>query len=245
MAKVAMITGGAGGIGSATARLLWQNGYSLVLLGRDADKLEHFGAELGEAHRLKLFAADLTDPEQAAQAVEGAFEWRHRVDAIIHTAGYAPHLTLAETTPAKWRDIIDNNLSSAIYMVHNAWPRFEAQFKQAAELPDYAGASIVLISSEASRDPFPGLGGYAAAKIGLNMLTKVTAREGEAIGLKAFCIAPAATETTMLRGLPYADKIPASQILMPDDVARTIRDTLHGGLAYCNGETIFVHRAAR
>jgi len=245
MAKVAMITGGAGGIGSATARLLWQKGYSLVLLGRDADKLERIGAELGEANRLKLFAADVTDPEQAAQAVEGAFEWKHRLDAIIHTAGYAPHLTLAQTTPADWRDIVDCNLSSAMYLVHSAWPKFVAQQKRAADLPGFSGASIVLISSEASRDPFPGLGAYAAAKIGLNMLAKIMAREGQSLGLKAFCVAPAATDTPMLRSLPYADKIPASQILHTEDVACTIVDALEGGLANSSGETIFVHRGAR
>lgn len=245
MAKVAMITGGAGGIGSATARLLWNAGYSLVLLGRDAEKLERLGAELGAAHRLKLFAADLADPEQACQAIEGAFDWKGRVDALIHTAGYAPHLTLGQTTPSDWRDIVDCNLSSAMYLVHSAWPRFAAQHKQATEWQDYSGASMVFISSEASRDPFPGLGAYAVSKIGLNMLTKVVAREGLPIELKAFCIAPAATETAMLRGLPYADDIPNTQILAPDDVARTIGDMLHGGLAYSSGETIFVHRGVR
>ena len=245
MAKVALITGGAGGIGSATSRLLWKKGYSLVLLGRDADKLERFGSELGDSHRLKLFAADLTDPEQAAQAVQGAFEWKDRLDAVIHTAGYAPHLSLAQSTPSAWRDIVDRNLSSAMYIVHSAWPLFDAQHKHAYERTEFTGAAIVLISSEAARDPFPGLGAYAVSKIGLNMLAKVIAREGQSIGLKAFCIAPAATETSMLRSLPYADKIPAAQILSPDDVARAIDAALDGGLAYSSGETIYVHRGAR
>lgn len=245
MPKVALITGGAGGIGSATARLLWAKNYSLVLLGRDADKLEHFGSELGDAARLKLFAADLTDPEQAAQVVQGAFEWKDRLDAVIHTAGYAPHLTLAQTTPADWRDVVDRNLSSAMYLIHSAWPLWTAQHQSGHARSDFTGASMVLVSSEASRDPFPGLGAYAAAKIGLNMLAKVLAREGQAIGLKAFCIAPAAVETRMLRSLPYADKIPTSQILSPDDVARAIGDTLDGGLSNCSGETIHVHRGAR
>ena len=59
---------------------------------------------------------------------------------------------------------------------------------------DPAGGIIINISSMASRDPFPGLGAYGAAKAGVNMLTLAAAREGREAGIRAVCIAPAAVE---------------------------------------------------
>lgn len=244
MARVALITGGAGGIGAATARRLWQKDYALALLGRDEGKLEALAAELGDPHRLKLLIADVRDPEQVGQSVEAVAAWKNRLDAVIHTAGCAPHRTLAQTSPSEWRNIIDGNLSSAVYLVHSVWPHLAAQHQAAATLPDYAGTTIVLISSEAARDPFPGLGGYAVAKIGLNMLAKVISREGRPIGVRAVAVAPGAVDTPMLRALPFAGKIPASQILSPDDLAETIVACVDGGLFHASGETIYVHRSA-
>ncbi len=101
---------------------------------------------------------------------------------------------------------------------------------------------IVNISSMASKDPFPGLGAYGAAKVALNMLTLVTAREGEEVGIRAIGIAPAAVDTPMFRQLVGDRPIAEGIMLEPDDVAAMIADAVAGSLRYCSGETLFVHR---
>ena len=101
------------------------------------------------------------------------------------------------------------------------------------------GGVIVNISSMAARDPFAGLGAYAVAKSGLNMLTLVSAREGDAAGIRVVGIAPGAVETPMLRGVVGDAQIP---VMEPTDLAAAIMEAVAGGLRYASGETIYLHR---
>lgn len=252
---VALVTGAGSGIGRAAALKLAAMGYDLVLAGRTARPLEE-AAEVARRHGIEtcVVPTDVGDAAAVAALVEAAMERMKRIDVVVNAAGFAPMLPTHEVTPAQWRQIIDINLSSGVYLTGAVWPHMQRQHMEAMAAHREAGGAaaldprtatggvIVHISSEASRDPFPGLGAYACAKIGLNMLAKVTAVEGQPVGIRVFSIAPSGVETPMFRQLLSPEQVPTEMILQPDDVAALIADAVNGSLRFSSGETIYLHK---
>jgi NAD(P)-dependent dehydrogenase (short-subunit alcohol dehydrogenase family) len=101
---------------------------------------------------------------------------------------------------------------------------------------------VVNVSSYAARDPFAGLGAYGAAKAGVNLLGLALAREGAEIGVRVHTVAPAATETAMLRSNFSRQQLPEDQTLSPQAVAKVIVQCVCGDLACTSGEVIYVHK---
>jgi NAD(P)-dependent dehydrogenase (short-subunit alcohol dehydrogenase family) len=90
----------------------------------------------------------------------------------------------------------------------------------------------------ASIDPFPGLSVYAASKVGLNMFTTCTAKEGAELGVRAVSIALGAVETPMLRGLFDESQLPREKALDPAEVAALIAECVTGKRAFEPGELL-------
>ncbi len=232
---VAVVTGAGSGIGRATALRLASEGYTLVLVGRTKAKL-HETANLIEQTiqappRLSIQSADVTDPHQVDRLISGVVESFGQINALVNVAGYASLESLAEITPETWRKTIDANASSVVYLTQAAWPHL-------ARSDD---AIVVNVSSVASKDPFPGLGVYGAAKVAVNLLTRVTADEGQRQGINAVAIAPGAVETPMLRGLFDEKQLPSANTLDPSRVADLIADCITGQREFKPGETLFIN----
>jgi len=241
--KTAIITGGAGGIGSAAAKKLLQRDYFVVLCGRNPDSLQRAAADLDGSSDILCVPADVADPQQCINLVQKAKGHTGRIDVLINAAGYAPMLPNTQITSEHWRQIMDVNLSSVFFMTQAVWPVFRAQHEQSAAASEPGvGGVIINISSVAARDPFPGLGAYAAAKAGVNMLTLSAAREGKDLGIRVIGVGFGAVETKMFRDLPVASKVPAAHILSPQEAADAILAAIDGGLAYASGETVYIHR---
>ncbi len=234
--NVAVITGGGSGIGRAAAVALAEQDYAVVLAGRTESKLKETAdlitEQVGDDPPVLTKPADVTDAEQAEELVDAATEEFGRLDALVNVAGFAQVAALEKSTADLWRKMIDTNLSSVIYLTTAAWPVFKEQGR----------GMVVNVSSMAARDPLPGFALYAAAKVGVNMFTLMTAREGKDIGVKAVCVAPGAVETEMLRGMFDEKMVPADQCLAPEDVAAVIRDCITGDRKFTSGESIFVNR---
>lgn len=245
--RTAIVTGGGGAIGSAIARSLLTHGWSVVLNGRTPATLKAAAAGLKpNSDRILCLASDVSTSHGAALLIEKTLAWRGRIDALINNAGHAPMVPLHQTTDQQWADILGANLSATFYTLRAAWPTFARQFAQTdansnAGRP-HSGGVVVNISSEASRNPYPGLGAYGAAKAAINLLTRTAANEGKAIGLRAIAIAPAAVETPMFRSLPVAQGVPSAAILSPESVAHAVQAAVDGALWCANGETIFIHQ---
>lgn len=243
--KVVLITGGGSGIGAATAKKLAARAYAVIIAGRDVAKLNTCAASIrhggGEIHCCQ---ADVSRPDEAQNLVETALQWKGRLDAVINCAGAAPMQPVHATSTAQWREILDINVSSVFYITRAVWPIFQKQFANLApeQRLQHDTGVIINISSEASRDPYPGLGAYGAAKAAVNVLTKATAREGRDMGVRVIAIAPAAVETAMFRSLPVASKVPTRDILDADTVAGAIVAALEGELWCTSGETLYIHQ---
>jgi len=213
-------------------------GYALALAGRT----EHTLVETTDAIReltgngvdTLIQPTDVADPSQCEALVAMTEARLGRIDAVINNAGYVSMASLAATDPSVWKRTVDVNLSAAMYLTHFAWRVFRKQ----------RSGIVVNVSSMASLDPFPGLGAYAAAKAGMNMLTRVAASEGSEIGLRAVAIAPGAVETPMLRSLFDEDAIPPDQTLEPNEVAALICDCVTAARAFESGQTLTIVRGA-
>lgn len=223
---VAIITGAGSGIGRETAKMLSENGYRLVLAGRRMDKLEETGSSLRT--EWIAVATDIGDPADAAALIQTAAGQYGRIDALINNAGYAPMTPISQTDIETIRRVFDINTIGPAAAIVKAWPIFERQ----------GSGCIVNVSSMATDDPFPGFIAYAASKAALELMVKSCAIEGEAIGLRAFGVAPGAVETEMLRSIISEETLPSEQCLEPEHVAQVITECVLGKRAGDNGTTI-------
>jgi NAD(P)-dependent dehydrogenase (short-subunit alcohol dehydrogenase family) len=228
---VAIVTGAGRGIGRATAVELGRAGYRLALLARTQTDLAETARLVGGDQALVL-PTDVANSQQVDAAVAQTVARFGRLDAIINCAGYAPMASVEKVTDELWRDVIDVNLSSAFYLCRAAWPIFRRQ----------KSGAVVLVSSVAARDPFPGFCAYGAAKAAINTLGLSLSREGAEIGVHVHIVAPGATETAMLRDLFSAEQIPADKTLLPQDVAKLIVSCVRGDLVHTSGEVIYLHK---
>ncbi|CAN5704311.1 SDR family oxidoreductase [soil metagenome] len=229
---VAIVTGASRGIGSATARELTDRGWQVALVARSEKDLHESAASLKDA---LVVTADISQRSSGDKIVAQVRERFGRVDALVNNAGYAPLLSLEQTTDEVWQEAIATNLSAAFYLARACWPEFKKQ----------GGGVIVNVSSAAARDPFPGFIAYGAAKAALNNLTLSLAREGAKDNIRAHAIAPSATETEMFRNLPGMADYPAESTMSPADVARVIVQCIAGELSLTtSGEVIYLHKGA-
>ena len=229
---VAIITGAGRGIGRATAVALARAGHACVLIARTADDLSKTAQLCGEGAVVEV--ADVRDGALASAIVDRAAARFGRIDVLVNNAGVAPLVAFKEMTEAIFRQTIDTNLLAAFHYSRAVWPMMERQ----------NGGAIINLSSESARDPFDGFAAYAAAKAGINALTRALASEGNAHNIRVIAIAPAGVETAMLRQIATPQQLPPQDVLAPEDIAAAIVAAANGSLQHASGETIYLHRRA-
>ncbi len=226
-APVAIVTGAGSGIGREVARLLGARGYRLVLAGRRPEPLRRTAA-LVASSEVSTRPTNMGDPAQAVALVDHAVERFGRLDALVNNAGFASMQAIAAHTPESIRRIFDTNTIGPIAAIARAWRTFECLGR----------GCVVNVSSYATVDPFPGLGVYAAAKAGLNLIAQACANEGRSCGIRAFAVAPGAVETPLLRALFSEADLPRTRTLTPEAVAAVIVACVVGERDAENGRTI-------
>ena len=185
--KVAMVTGGGGGIGQATARMLMQAGARVVSVDL---------AGCSTVAGADSIDCDLSD-SAAVATMFGAFDADHdRLDLLVHAAGTTRDGVSWKMSDENWRTVLSVNLDSAFFVTRQAIPRMRSG----------SGGSIVLISSiNGERGKF-GQTNYAASKAGLIGLGRSLAREAGKFGVRVNMVSPGLIETQMTVGLPAADR---------------------------------------
>ena len=174
--RTAVITGGASGIGLATARLLSGEGVNLVLTDIEKTALDAACDELGATG----VVADVRDLSAVQFLADTAFETHGRVDIVFNNAGVAVGGPVAEMTHADWKWVIDVDLWGPIHGVEAFLPRMIAQG---------GGGHLLFTASFAGLVPNIGLGPYCVAKYGVVALAEVIHKELRAhdIGVSVLC----------------------------------------------------------
>lgn len=182
--RTAVITGGASGIGLATARLLNAEGVRLVLTDVEADTLDRACDELGAAG----VVADVSNRDEVQRLADTAFDTLGRVDIVFNNAGVAVGGPIAEMSHDDWKWIIDVDLWGPINGVEAFLPRMIEQG---------GGGHVLFTASFAGLVPNVGLGPYCVAKYGVVALAEVLQKElrEHDIGVSVLC--PMRVETNI------------------------------------------------
>jgi 3-oxoacyl-[acyl-carrier protein] reductase len=195
--KVALITGGARGIGAATVRLFVEAGARVAFSYEKArDRAEALVAECGGPERCRAIQQELSTPEDGRALVAAAIQAFGRLDALVANHGiWEPaDAPIAEMKDAQWRRTLGVNLDSVFGLVQAAVAQFERQPRLAET--ETAG-HIVLISSTAGQRGEANHADYAVTKGALISLTKSLSSELAAQGIRVNCVAPGWVQTEM------------------------------------------------
>jgi 3alpha(or 20beta)-hydroxysteroid dehydrogenase len=183
--KVAIVTGGARGMGAAYVRRFVAEGAKVVfgdVLAEDGDKL---AVELGDACR--FVQMDVTRPEDWTAAVDAAVESYGKLDILVNNAGILKHKRIEEMTLEECRSVLDVNLIGQ-------WIGVKAVIEP---MRAGGGGSIINVSSIEGYIGAAGLAAYSASKFGVRGLTKAAARELGPYGIRVNSIHPGAIHTPM------------------------------------------------
>jgi len=180
--SVVLITGAGTGIGAATARLLRERGWQVVLCGRRPEPLRALATELGGDPHARALPLDVTDPGAVTAAVRGL----DRLDGLVLNAGTIHSVPVGDHDDASWSDTMRTNLDGPMYVA-----------RAALALLEDAGGALVSVASVAARLASVGSAAYSASKAGLVMLTATIAHEYGARGVRANTVAPGWVRTEM------------------------------------------------
>jgi len=178
MGRVAIITGGAQGLGAAIARSFLAHDFTgCVLVDRNSDGLATVQASLGK-ERCAVLAADLTAAATPKAAVDLAVKTFGRVDVLVNAAGNTERWSIDEVTPEAFDKMFDVNVKSATFMMQAA----------AKEMRKAGGGVVINIASMLSYGGPPNLGVYAASKAALVVLSRNAANAWKREGIRVFAV---------------------------------------------------------
>jgi meso-butanediol dehydrogenase/(S,S)-butanediol dehydrogenase/diacetyl reductase len=188
-----LITGAAGGIGSACARRLAAEGARLLLVDLDGDGVERLAASLGPGHL--PMRADVTQGADVRRIVDAAYARWGRLDVLFNNAGVIQGKPLLEITEADWDRILTVNLRAAFFVMQEVARRMIHQEPIAGS--ELRGKLIQMASVAAYRGGFPIMGHYAASKAGVISITRTAAQALAPHKVTSNAVCPGAVDTAM------------------------------------------------
>jgi NAD(P)-dependent dehydrogenase (short-subunit alcohol dehydrogenase family) len=238
--RIAVITGGASGIGLECARVFVREGARVVVGDRNAEAVEQAAAELGDAAVGEV--VDVTVEEDVERLVVRAGEAFGPLDAAVNAAGFGTFGFVADHPVDQWRAVIDTCLTGVMLSV-----KHEARVMREARR-----GAIVNIASINARVPAEGMSAYCCAKAGVEMLTKCAAMELGPSGIRVSAIGPGFVDTPLTaftRVVPairdaYVAATPLGRAGEPDDIADAALFLVSDEGRWVSGDTLFVDGAS-
>jgi NAD(P)-dependent dehydrogenase (short-subunit alcohol dehydrogenase family) len=239
--RIALITGGASGIGRGIARRYVDEGARVVLADRNAPLVNEAAKELGAAAlAVEMDVTRETDVERAVAQTVSRFGG---LDIGVNCAGLGLSVPLTEQTEAQWDTVVDVCLKGVFFSI-----KHEARAMTAAG----RGGAIINIASINARQPGAGLSAYCAAKAGVEMITRVAALELGPQKIRVVGIGPGLIDTpltTFQQERPHVreaflDNVPLGRVGTTDDIAGAALFLASDDASWVSGDTLFVDGAA-
>lgn len=237
--KTAVVTGGAKGIGAASAELLCQQGFSTAIHYHTSEEkalaLSSFLVSKGyDAFPVK---ADISDPEQVRAVIRTVLERNGRIDVLVNNAGVEQWQLLDTVTDEQWRSVIDTDLSGAFYCCREVLPVMLRQkygrIVNVGSVWGQVGASCEAV--------------YSAAKAGVIGLTKALAKETALSGITVNCVCPGAVDTDMMKRFSeaeiaaFCEEVPMGRLGSPEEVAHAVAFFASEQASYITGQVLGVN----
>lgn len=219
MNKTALITGATSGIGKATAILLAEEGYNLVICGRRHDELERLAEKLGESvnvHTLNFDVRKKDEVHKAFQSLPGDFR---KIDVLVNNAGNAHGLDSIHTGRLEdWDAMIDINVKGLLYVSNEVIP----------QMAERKSGHIINVGSLAGKEVYPKGNVYSASKHAVDALNKGMRMDLNGMGIRVGAINPGLVETGFSEVRFKGDSDRAKTVyegyepLKPEDIAGII-----------------------
>lgn len=235
--KVAIVTGGANGIGEACARRFVDEGARVLVVDLDAEAGARLARDLGE--RAAFLAGDVTDKAVADEAVRAAVERFGRLDILLANAGIVRAASFLEIEEADFDRVLAVNLKSYFLFGQAAARRMVAQG---------GGGTIVLMSSVNAVLAIPDQVPYVVSKGGVNQLTKVMAMALAEHGIRVNAIGPGTIATELARKAVLGSdaarrkllsRTPMKRLGEPDEIAKVAVFLAGDDASYMTGQTVY------
>lgn len=235
--RVAFVTGGAGGIGSAICRGLAAEGHQVVV----ADLAEEGAKEMASGIGGLGVGCDVADPRSVSRAVADAAREFGPIDILVNCAGWDKFMPFVDTDEAFQRKVIEINYGGPVRVTRAVLPG----------MMERGWGRVISISSDAGRVGSSLEAIYAGAKGGVIALMKTVAREVAKTGVTANSVCPGPTDTAMLAAVgegeagekivaAMARAVPMKRIGQPEDIAPVVVFLASEGAGFITGQTISV-----
>ena len=233
--RTALITGASGGIGSAIAKNLSQQGAHVILHGTRAGRLEELASEIGT--NVSVVTANLSDRDAVGGLVSEAAKATGAIDILVNNAGITRDNLFMRMKDEEWDDVLEVNLTSSMLLCRSA---IRAMMKA-------RWGRIISISSIVGVTGNPGQTNYAASKAGMIGFSKSLAAEVASRGITVNVVAPGFIETPMTDELTDEQKqkllgnVPAGRLGSSQEVAAAVSFLASEEAAYMTGATLHVN----
>ncbi|MFD0715009.1 SDR family NAD(P)-dependent oxidoreductase [Paenibacillus sp. GCM10027626] len=240
--KVAIVTGGGGGIGRAVARRFAQEGARVVVVNRTAAKAEQTAEEIraagGEAIALP---ADVSLEADVSRVVADTLAHYGRIDVMVNNAAICPQVRLTDLSLSQWNEVITNNLTSVFLFSKAVIPA----------MLQAGGGVIVNVSSVHAVATLEGYSAYAASKGGIAAMTRAIALDYAKENIRANVVLPGAVHTPMLESSvknldtpkeeimrQWNDSQPIGRVGQPDEIAAVVLFAASPENSFMTGATL-------
>jgi dihydroanticapsin dehydrogenase len=235
--KIALVTGGSRGIGFSTGKILSENGATVVITGKDTERLEKAAKKIPNSIAI---VADIRNTNDVKNVVSKTIEKFGRLDILVNNAGIFPKIKkLHEIDEDEWNEVLDVNLTGQFRFTKEAIPHLQK-----------TSGSIVNISSDAGLKAYQGFNAdaYSASKAALIILTKCWALEYSKNKIRVNCICPGVVDTDMTKPFlkTQTDKEfmdnehPLGRIGQPEEIAKAIMYFVSDDASWTTGAILAV-----
>jgi len=241
--KVALVTGGGGGIGTAICTRLAEEGCIVGVFDIDEEAAGETASVVtdagGTAHAV---ACDITDYAAVTDAAASFEDRAGPIDILVNNAGWDRFINFLETEPGFWDQVIAINLRGPIHMHHAVLPG----------MAERRSGAVINVASDAGRVGSSGEAVYSACKGGLIAFTKTIAREMARSGVRANTVCPGPTETALFQSFlgegPQGEKIhealkrsiPLKRLGQPEDMPGAVAFLASDDAGFITGQTLSV-----
>ena len=235
--KVAVVTGGARGIGLAIARWFLAHEYRVALWDNDVPTLNRTIGELGDGERVLGVPCDVSKPGEVEAAAARTWSQYGRITALVNNAGVAVFKPIGETTFEEWNYVLGTNLNGPFLCTQALVPLMR----------ESGGGAIVNIASISGLRASTLRVAYGTSKAAVMHLTRQQAVELGTTGIRVNCVAPGPVDTEMAKLVhsvairaDYHDVIPLNRYGTTDEIANAVGYLCSDAASYINGQVLAV-----